>query len=258
MIDYTLGLASPLVVDPRVKRAQGILNGGNVFGEDFLAGKVDGEFGRGTGRACVHAKDWIGYPDKDLLPFYGPTLDALLLGERVIPPEFKKRTAARRKKKTSLRAKALADAITHIGQTEHPANSNHVEWASVWYGLDHQPWCAMGVTRWYVDAGSKAFVKGHDYSYVPNIVNDARAGRNFLRVTKEPLPGDVVTYNWDGGVADHVGVFEAWLPGAEGSEFHAIEGNTSSDDHGSQSNGGGCYRRVRRIAQVECFVRVGR
>jgi len=105
-----------------------------------------------------------------------------------------------------------------------------------------------------VKAGSKAFVKGQRYAYVPYIVNDARAGTNGLHVTRDPKPGDVVCFDWDGGVADHVGLFQEWASVSKDA-FRTVEGNTSQ---GNDSNGGEVMERNRTVAQVEAFVRVGR
>jgi hypothetical protein len=251
-IDYTLGVASPLVHDDRVRKAQRVLNGWNVFGKDFLLGVVDGEFGEETGRACIRAKFWLGYATADLRPTYGAKLDSYLHDLEQPTKEMLKRTELRQQAKP-LRAEALAESHKHIGYKESPAGSNRTRFGK-WYGLDGNPWCAMFVTWCYVAAGSKAFVKGERYAYVPYIVQDARAGRNGLSVTHSPAPGDVVCYDWDGGVADHVGLFEGWGSSSHDA-FTAIEGNTSV---GNDSNGGEVMRRSRRITQVEAFVRVGK
>jgi hypothetical protein len=250
-LEYTLSVTSPLTQGKRAKAAQQVLNGGNAYGRDFHRGAVDGVFGEETGRSCIRVKHWLGYATKNLTPTYGPDLDAFLNGAQQPTGEMVKRAAAREKAaaQTPLRVKALAEAKKHLGVKESPAGSNIVLF-SRWYGLTG-PWCAMFTTYSYVKAGSKAFVKGSRYAYVPYIVADARAGRNGLQVTRDPKPGDLVCYDWDGGVADHVGLFEA----GTASSFTAIEGNTSL---GNDSNGGEVMRRSRQGSQVEAFVRVGR
>jgi len=117
----------------------------------------------------------------------------------------------------------------------------------------------MFVTWAYETTGdSPSFVKGKSYSYVPYIVNDARAGRNGLSVTSSPNAGDLVCYDWGNGsgyadgVYDHVGFFEAWV----GSRtFNAIEGNTAV---GNDSDGGEVMRRQRDAGTIPglVFVRV--
>lgn len=253
MIDYTLGIASPLTKGKRVTVAQQRLNGKNVFKRDFLDGPVDGEFGELTGRACRRAKFWLGYPTKDLKAVYGPTLDAYLTGEASLTGELKKRKAAREKKAAQmpLREKALAEAHKHIGVKERPAGSNICPF-STWYGV-RGPWCAMFVTWCYgTGAKSKTFVKASRYAYVPYIVADARAGRNGLSVTRDPKPGDIVCFDWQGdGVHDHVGLFKS----GNATRFTTIEGNTAV---GNDSNGGEVMERSRTASSRPVFVRVGR
>jgi hypothetical protein len=253
-MDHTLSVTSPMTNGPQVLAAQRILNGGNVFAKDFLQGAVDGQFGEETGRACIRAKYWLGYPTAALDPTYGEKLDGYLHGLEQPNASMLKRTAAREftAKQPPMRIEALAEATKHLGTKESPAGSNIVRF-STWYGI-RGPWCAMFVTWAEVSAGSKAFVKGSRYAYVPYIVQDARAGRNGLSVTRTPLPGDVVCYDWDGGAADHTGLFERWASSSHDA-FSAIEGNTSV---GNDSNGGEVMRRNRMLRQVECFVRVGK
>lgn len=153
---------------------------------------------------------------------------------------------------TTLRSAALALGITQLGTKESPANSNHTPYGA-WYGVDYQPWCAIFVTWCFEQAGdSPSFVKGSRYAYVPYVVADARAGRYGLTTTDDPIPGDLVCYDWEGnGEYDHVGLFEEWIYST--SEFTAIEGNTSTS---SNSNGGQVMRRSRSRGSQPCvFVR---
>lgn len=150
-----------------------------------------------------------------------------------------------------IRVKALDALRGKLGTTESPAGSNRC-WASTWYGFV-SPWCAMAVTWAYVTSGSKTLVRGARYAYVPYIVADAKAGRNGLRVTTDPEPGDLVCYDWEtDGTADHVGLFEGWFDDSRRT-FKAIEGNTSL---GNDSNGGAVMRRIRDRRQVAVFVKV--
>jgi CHAP domain len=152
----------------------------------------------------------------------------------------------------TLRQAALTKAITQLGVRESPADSNNVKYCD-WYGMVG-PWCAMFVTWAYETSGdAPALVKGSRYAYVPYIVADARAGKYGLAVTDDPLPGDLVAYDWAfDGEYDHVGLFEKWTGGGA---FTAIEGNTSTSNN---SNGGEVMRRSRdRAAQATTFVRVG-
>ena len=151
------------------------------------------------------------------------------------------------------REAALQKAITQLGYTESPAGSNNNKFGS-WYGMNYQPWCAMFVTWAFEtsEGGSPSFAKGSRYSYCPYIVADARARLYGLSTTDDPIPGDVVVYDWGyDTVYDHVGIFECWTGSGT---FNAIEGNTSTS---SNSNGGQVMRRNRsKSGQATCFVRV--
>jgi hypothetical protein len=152
----------------------------------------------------------------------------------------------------TIRGDALRAAIGELGYKESPSGSNANKYGS-WYGANYQPWCAMFVTWCYETAGpSDAFVKGSRWAYCPYVVADARAGRYGLKTTDDPIPGDLVVYDWSWDtVYDHIGLFEKWLGGGD---FSAIEGNTSTS---SNSNGGQVMRRTRsKSGQGTVFVRV--
>lgn len=152
----------------------------------------------------------------------------------------------------SHRKKALQEAITQVGVKESPPDSNQVKYCD-WYGMVG-PWCAMFVTWCFETTGdSYAFSQGSRYSYVPYIVADARNGQYGLSTTDDPIPGDLVCYDWQwNGEYDHVGIFEEWQ--LTFGDFSAIEGNTSVDNN---SNGGQVMRRIRNVSgQSTVFVRV--
>lgn len=147
---------------------------------------------------------------------------------------------------------ALAGAVRWLDYKESPSGSNKTTFGS-WYGMDYQPWCAMFVTYCYVveAGGSPAFARGSAYSYVPYLLDNAKMSRGGLWVTTDPIPGDLVCFDWGyDGVPDHIGIFES----GSSSDFIAIEGNTSTSDN---SNGGQVMRRSRRSTDARIsFVRV--
>jgi hypothetical protein len=147
------------------------------------------------------------------------------------------------------RQKALTAATKEIGYVEGNNNANKY---GEWYGMNHQPWCAMFCTWAYETVGdSGSFERGQRYAYVPYIVGDARAGRYGLTTTDAPIPGDLVCYDWNwDGEHDHVGLFDSWAS----SGFYAVEGNTSSADYSN----GGMVMKVQRwtSGQGTVFVRV--
>lgn len=246
----TYKVTSPLMRGEEVKRLQRRLAGANAFKENFRPGKIDGNYGEDTAAAAYRAKYWLGYPTTKINRRYGTTLDSMLSGKNKLPPAYKTRRTSRKKaaKAMPMRTKALREARKHVGKKESPAGSNRVLF-SRWYGVTG-PWCAMFTTYCY-DKFSKTFIRGKTYAYVPYILEDARRGGRGLMVTHNPEPGDLVIYNWDGGVPDHIGLFEKWL--GEG-RFQSIEGNTSV---GNDSNGGEVMVRERKLDHtVAAFVRV--
>jgi hypothetical protein len=156
---------------------------------------------------------------------------------------------------SSVRQRALEGAFKHIGTKESPKASNHTKFGS-WYGVDYQPWCAIFVTYCYeIEAGGHpSFERGSHYAYCPYIVSDARNNRNGLSITKDPIPGDLVIFDWDrDSTFDHIGIFEMWTNRPHG-EFRSIEGNTGV---GNDSNGGQVMRRDRTLGAYQVvFVRV--
>jgi hypothetical protein len=152
----------------------------------------------------------------------------------------------------NLRQKALNRATTQLGVKENPTGSNNNKYGE-WYGMNYEPWCAMFCTWCFeMEGASEAFIRGSRYSYVPYVVADARAGRYGLSTTDDPIPGDLVCYDWSWDtVYDHIGIFENWM--SDGN-FTAIEGNTSTSN---DSNGGEVMRRTRNKSnQGTVFVRV--
>jgi murein DD-endopeptidase MepM/ murein hydrolase activator NlpD len=68
--------------DGPVHGALFLLAGHNVFGKAFFFGPFNGKFGAGAGRASTNAKLFLGYPDDQLEPSFGPRLHDYLLGKR--------------------------------------------------------------------------------------------------------------------------------------------------------------------------------
>lgn len=149
--------------------------------------------------------------------------------------------------------KTLQVALGQEGYQEGRGNANKY---GEWYGMNHVSWCAEFVTWCAEQNGSVSFDRGRRYAYCPYIVDDARAGRNGLKAVaaKEAKRGCIVLYDWDNdGIADHIGLIVK-EPG-RGQSFHTIEGNTSSNMLGPQSNGDGVYQRTRYVSNVICFAR---
>ena len=83
---------------------------------------------------------------------------------------------------------------------------------------------------------------------------DYRASKGGRVSKSQARPGDILVFdwNWNTAATNHVGILEKKL---SSGNFQTIEGNTSPGASGSQGNGGGVYRRVRRPSQVRYVIR---
>jgi hypothetical protein len=151
------------------------------------------------------------------------------------------------------------------GITEQPANSNfddrrygirtaqrHTAGGGTW--LDRTPWCG----EWQFYALETARVPNISYrlASVALIEDDARNGRGPFRKWVAPngwqqvLRGDLVVLF---GRGVHVEGVRTFIKIAGVRYVVTDGGNTSSGPGGSQSNGGGAYRRVRPLTDVHGF-----
>jgi cell wall-associated NlpC family hydrolase len=141
-------------------------------------------------------------------------------------------------------------------QIDYQETGNNDTMYGKWYGLNNQPWCAIFVSWCYdqaslvkrvaaqnkkgfasCDAGLKWFVK-----------------QNKLIPVGDAQEGDIVFFQFDNDAQpDHVGIVVKNMKRIK--TLRTIEGNTSSDNNGSQSNGGGVYLKKRSYATVMAVVR---
>jgi hypothetical protein len=121
-----------------------------------------------------------------------------------------------------------------------------------WYGLNHNPYCDMGVSYWG-DKSANADIVGH-FAYCPSHVNWFKSRGQWITRNAAVKAGDIVFFDWAGdGVADHVGLVVE--DAKAGAAIKTIEANTSSGTAGSQSNGDGVYRRTRYRSTILGFGR---
>lgn len=111
-----------------------------------------------------------------------------------------------------------------------------------WYGANGVAFCAMFVS-WVFD-GAGASCAGLPGAYTPAMVD--RSGDHILGSKHDAQPGDVVYFDWDGGVVDHVGIVERNF----GSYIQTIEGNTTIN-----GRSGSVGRRTRGWGVVAYVVR---
>lgn len=145
----------------------------------------------------------------------------------------------------------LAQARKDIGYWRHddPKQGTkfgrwYAEGHGSYYGANGVPYCAMAVSYWFAMAGAKC--AGLPEAYCPYILSDAKTAGALLSDKTKAQPGDVVLFDWDGGVVDHVGIVEKNC----GSYVQTIEGNTTYNGK-SESVG----RRTRAWSTVKAVVR---
>lgn len=115
-----------------------------------------------------------------------------------------------------------------------------------WYGLNHQPYCAMALSWCHAQVGQSDLVNfstAKGYAYTP-----AGAGGFQKRGQwgKTPRRGAHVFFNFNGTRIHHVGIVLDWTAGY----INTVEFNTSRGSGGSQRDGGGCWRRRRSAGIV--------
>lgn len=137
-----------------------------------------------------------------------------------------------------------------VGTVESPANSNNVKYNTWYYGKkvsgDDYPWCMTFCAWVFAQAGaSSLFYGGKKVASCTTLKNYAI--KNNQWVTSNYKIGDLVMMNFSGGTAtQHVGFVTA----VKGNTVYTIEGNTSFDDKGSQSNGGAVAEKVRPTSVI--------
>jgi hypothetical protein len=157
------------------------------------------------------------------------------------PPESGKPTPP------SNREKAVAQARSYLGVSEHPSGSNRGNpqpsgWQRRVFGADGVPWCACFSTCMCWDAG----VKGAGSAAVAQIMSMAQRGQGMFRGwTTNPanvLQGDMAVVACG---SCHIG-----LVADSSNPCHLIEGNTSPGSEGSQFNGGCVADKLRPRGQI--------
>lgn len=144
--------------------------------------------------------------------------------------------------------KILEIARKEIGVTEYPANSNKVKYNTAYYGREvfgaAYPWCCAFIWWLFQQAGAKElFYGGGKIASCTMLMNYYKRQKQFK--TSNPLPGDLVFFNFDKNAADaeHIGIVES----VNGGIVITIEGNTGTTN---DANGGAVMRRERRTTVI--------
>ena len=144
-------------------------------------------------------------------------------------------------------------AQKQVGFVEGPNNDNPY---GTWYGMNHEPYCAMFVSWCFAQANAAHLVAAQTpkgFAYCPDGL--AWFQKNKQVIGKyDGLPGDIVFYSFAGhGQPDHVEI----IVGASKDGITTIGGNTSPDHAltASQANGNGVYLRHRPYLYVMAICR---
>jgi cell wall-associated NlpC family hydrolase len=125
-------------------------------------------------------------------------------------------------------------------------------------GLNFAPWCASFVSYIFQKSGSANVVRNTQTAKgfvgcTAGINGLKKKGFEPVKVT-EALPGDIIFFDWEKDKdPDHVGIVLKTNP--KKKTITCYEGNTTNGMGGSQSNGGGCFKRDRRYDQVHVVIR---
>ena len=149
--------------------------------------------------------------------------------------------------------KVINIAKKYVGVCEDPPNSNKVVFNTKFYGREvsgaNYPWCCAFI--WYIHNEAGVDIK--------KTASCAELGTWFKNngkfKTSDPKVGDIVFFKFSGSSrwTNHVGL----VIEVNGNTLTTIEGNTSSDNKGSQNNGGMVAIRTRKInSSVVGFGRV--
>ena len=147
----------------------------------------------------------------------------------------------------------LDKAVSQLNYEE--TDDNNTKYGQ-WYGLNNQPWCAIFVSWCYDQAGLVGKVAAQNKKGFAS----CDAGLKWFTKQNKLVPigdaqeGDIVFFQFDTDAEpDHVGIVAKNMKRIQA--LRTIEGNTSPNNKGSQSNGGGVYEKKRSYATVMAVVR---
>ncbi len=144
-------------------------------------------------------------------------------------------------------------AKAEIGTTEFANNDSKY---GKWYGSNNQPWCAMFVSWCFDKAGLGAKVSAHSGKGFSSCDAGLKwfADKSKLVPVGQAKAGDIAFFQFDQDAEpDHVGIIK--FNNTALKYLQVIEGNTSADKSGSQSNGDGVYLKRRSYSLVMAVAR---
>jgi hypothetical protein len=260
-LSRSLALTSPHQTEPaaEIREVQSILNV-----------RQDGEYGTITATAVRNWKYRCGFHEKFVNTSLTPSESQWLFGTRKLTAAMHLRAKSRASVKP-VSQKSLATMIEWADLGTYETSTNYVPRLSnearllglaPAYQRMGWSWCSFAVFLSGLKNGSKVasdlFAGSFNHNlvlYVPQILMYAQSGKFGLHVVQyvDAQPGDLVIFNWDGGVVDHIG--RLITKNDASRTITTVEGNTSVGASGSQSNGDGVYKKIRSTSLVTAYVR---
>ena len=153
--------------------------------------------------------------------------------------------------------RALEWATELVGTVEVPKNSNRgvlIDDIQKVFGYKGVSYCAL-FAQWCYRRACAGLNIPFPFSGTASsqTLYQQALKKNWIKTDFAELKrGDIVIWRKQKLWLGHVGIVERTFPDLQ--SFHTIEGNTSSGDSGSQSNGGGIYRKVRYMKKTDFTV----
>ena len=277
-----LRLTSPLTEGTGIALAQQHLVKYGVLAKTA----VDGIYGPVTANAAKRAKYLLGYADP--AGTYDAALQAYMGGKTKPTVAMRARAAARKPLPSLTLGERAADRMVgwYVARwSEKPAGSNVVpqlsllckdmKLAAYYYQMGYA-WCALAAFTAFLAEGSTAAKYGlregkFNALYTPEIRAVAERGAYGLATQSKTTiaKGTALLFDFggsNGSEVDHIGIAlgkpgqvvkaggKTWRPGK--NSVVTVEGNTSYDATGSQSNGGCVAIRTRSLTVIRAAVRV--
>jgi hypothetical protein len=146
-----------------------------------------------------------------------------------------------------IRDRVIARALSQVGFVEGPKNDTPY---GVWYGLNHEPYCAMGISWAFnqEDASelvAASTVKG--FAYTPSGAQWFKAQG---RWGKSPRLGALPFFDFPNDAVHRISHVGIQVVESSGLPIQTVEFNTVGVDGAGQREGGGVFRRRRSVGIV--------
>ena len=157
----------------------------------------------------------------------------------------------------SAQAQAVVAAAIKEASAKVKEGANNDTKYGVWYGLNHQPWCAIFVSWCFAQAKATNLIAQTPKGYAGCEAFEAWARKNNMIVPVTDIKvGDILLFDFSKkGKSEHTGIAIADGLNPHTHLIDSCEGNTAGDGAGSQANGDGVYFKHRAPSTIRAVVR---